>query len=81
MPLRGGVGRIAGTEILLGTDAICNMIRENKTHQMQSVLQSGAAAGMHTLNMDLMRLVRQQKITMQTAMNYTNDRKDLEQYI
>ena len=81
IPLRGGVGRIAGTEILLGTDAICNMIRENKTHQMQSVLQSGAAAGMHTLNMDLMRLVRQQKITMQTAMNYTNDRKDLEQYI
>lgn len=80
MPLRGGSGRIAGTEVLLGTDAICNMIRENKTHQMQSVLQSGAAAGMHTLNMDLMRLVRLQKITMQTAINYSNDRKDLEQY-
>lgn len=81
LPLRSGSGRVAATEILLGTDAVCNMIRENKTHQMQSVLQSGTAAGMHTLNMDLIRLVRQKQITMQTAMNYTNDRKDLEQYI
>lgn len=81
LPLRSGSGRIAGTEILLGTDAVSNMIRENKTHQIQSVMQSGAALGMHTLNMDLIRLVREKKITMQTAVNYTNDRKDLEQYI
>lgn len=81
LPLRIGSGRIAATEILLGNDAVGNMIRENKIHQIQSVLQSGGATGMHTLNMDLMRLVRQKQISVQTAMNYTNDRRDLEQYI
>ena len=47
---------------------------------MASVMQSGSALGMHTLNMDLMRLVSQRKITQQTAIQYTNDRRDLEQY-
>lgn len=80
MPVVGGGGRIAGTEILLGTDAITNLIRENKTHQMGSVMQSGAAMGMHTLNMDLRRLVQEGYIDKQTAFQYTNDRRDLEQY-
>lgn len=80
MPVAGGGGRIAATEILLGTDAITNLIRENKSHQMGSMMQSGAGMGMHTLNMDLMRLVRQGMIDRQTAYAYTNDRRDLEQY-
>ncbi|MFQ8896937.1 MAG: type IV pilus twitching motility protein PilT [[Clostridium] scindens] len=80
MPTADGQGRIAGTEILMGTDAVCNLIRESKSHQMASVMQSGSALGMHTLNMDLMRLVSQRKITQQTAIQYTNDRRDLEQY-
>ena len=81
MPVIGGGGRIAGTEILLGTDAITNLIRENKSHQMGSMMQAGAAMGMHTLNMDLMRLVQQGYIDKQTAFQYTNDRRDLEQYL
>ncbi len=81
MPVTGGGGRIAGTEILLGTDAITNLIRENKSHQMGSMMQAGAAMGMHTLNMDLMRLVQQGYIDKQTAFQYTNDRRDLEQYL
>ena len=80
MPCPDGMGRIAGTELLLGTDAVANLIRENKSHQMGSIMQSGGAAGMHTLNMDLMRLVSQNRITKQTAFQYTNDRRDLEQY-
>ena len=80
MPTADGQGRIAGTEILMGTDAVCNLIRESKSHQMASVMQSGSALGMHTLNMDPMRLVSQRKITQQTAIQYTNDRRDLEQY-
>lgn len=80
MPTKDGRGRIAGTEILLGTDAVCNLIRENKSHQMSNTMQSGGAMGMHTLNMDLMRLVSQNLITRQTAMQYTNDRRDLQQY-
>lgn len=49
MPVAGGGGRVAATEILLGTDAITNLIRENKSHQMGSMMQSGAGMGMHTL--------------------------------
>lgn len=80
MPTADGMGRVAGTEILLGTDAVSNLIRENKSHQMASVMQAGASTGMHTLNMELMRLVSQRQITRETAFQYTNDRKDLEQY-
>lgn len=81
MPTADGQGRIAGTEILIGTDAVCNLIRENKTHQMGSVMQSGNASGMHTLNMDLNKLVSQGRITRKTALQYINDRRDLEQYL
>ena len=80
MPTADGKGRIAGTELLLGTDAVCNLIRESKIHQMASVMQSGVSMGMHTLNMDLMRLVAQNRITRETALQYTNDRRDLQQY-
>ena len=80
MPVDDGTGRIAGTEILLGTDAITNLIRENKSHQMGSMMQSGGATGMHTLNMDLMRLVREGYIKKESALQYTNDKRDLEQY-
>ena len=80
MPAADGRGRIAATEMLLGTDAVCNLIRENKTHQMGSVMQAGNASGMHTLNMDLVRLVSQGRITRETASQYTNDKRDLEQY-
>lgn len=81
MPTVSRQGRVAGTEILLGTDAVLNLIRENKTHQINSMMQSGANVGMHTLNMDLMRLVQQGLIDRTTAYQYTNDRRDLEQFI
>lgn len=81
VPNAKGNGRLAATEILVGTDAVCNLIRENKCHQMNSLMQSGAGAGMHTLNSDLSRLVNSGMITRESAIRYSNDRVDLEQYI
>lgn len=81
MPTTDGMGRVAGTEVLIGTDAVCNLIREGKTHQMPSMMQSGAAHGMHTLNMDLVRLMNMGYINRNTAMQYTNDKRDLEQFM
>ena len=81
MPAKDGRGRIAGTELLIGTDAVCNLIRENKTHQMASLMQAGASVGMHTLNSDLIRLERSGKIDLRTAMQYSDDKRDLEQYL
>ncbi|MBQ8638014.1 MAG: type IV pilus twitching motility protein PilT [Lachnospiraceae bacterium] len=74
-------GRVAATEILTGTDAVLNLVRENKCHQLNAVMQSGAAAGMHTLNSDLARLVSCGYITKEAAMKYAADKRDLQQYL
>lgn len=76
-----GEARIAGTELLVATDAILNLIREGKTHQISSMMQAGGNAGMHTLNMDLSRLMRQGYITKERAREYTNNPAELEQYM
>ena len=73
--------RIAGTELLVATDAILNLIREGKTHQISAMMQAGGNAGMHTLNMDLSRLMRQDYITKERAREYTNNPVELEQYM
>lgn len=81
IPKADGTGRIAATEILIGTDAACNLIRENKCHQLNTVMQSGRNLGMHTLNNDLARLVTTGVITRENAMRVSPDKSDLQQYI
>ena len=78
IPMEDGTGMAMATEILINTDAIANQIRENKTHQIVSSMQGGAALGMHTLNADLKRLVREQKITEEMARKYSTNVKDFE---
>jgi len=80
VPNVSGNGRLAATEILVGTDAVCNLIRENKCHQMNSLMQSGNNVGMHTLNNDLARLVHAGMISMDNAIRYSNDKAELDQY-
>ena len=77
LPLQDGSGRIVATETMVMNPAIGNLIRENKTNQIPSTIQSNAAMGMHTLNTDLMRLVKAGMIDRQTAFNCTNDRDSL----
>ncbi|MEG1559656.1 MAG: type IV pilus twitching motility protein PilT [Clostridia bacterium] len=81
IPTMDGMGRIAATEVLIGTDAALNLIRESKCHQLSSVMQVGKADGMHTLNADLARLVYERKISVENAFKYSLDKKDLQQYI
>ena len=82
IPVGGGVSRIAATELMTGTDAVLNLIREGKTYQISNIMQTGgSAAGMHTLNMDLARLFHQGYITREDAQNFTNNRAELEQYL
>lgn len=77
IPCVTGTARVPATEILVGTDGVRNLIREGKTHQIPSLMQAGTAAGMHTLNMDLERLVRTGYITPAAAEAVTNDREEL----
>lgn len=54
-----GGGRIAAHEIMIGTPAIRNLIREDKIAQMYSAIQTGQSVGMQTLDQNLLELVRQ----------------------
>src|SRR4030067_300510 len=54
-------------ELTLATTAIRNLIREGKTHQMGSVIQTGAQIGMQTLDVSLRDLVRRGTVRMETA--------------
>ena len=63
LPTSDGAGRIAACEVLLATPAIRNLIREGKTHQIYSSLQTGANLGMQTMDAALATLIRQGKIT------------------
>ena len=62
-----GGGRVAAHEIMLGTPAIRNLIREDKVTQMVSAMQTGAALGMKTLDMSLQALVAQGVISRDEA--------------
>jgi twitching motility protein PilT len=62
-----GKGRIAAHEIMLGTPAIRNLIREAKVAQMYSAIQTGTGIGMQTMDACLMDLVKTNKINISTA--------------
>lgn len=62
-----GGGRTAAWEIMVGTSAIRNLIREDKVAQMYSAIQTGQAAGMQTLDQHLQELVRRGLISAKTA--------------
>ncbi|MEN9417889.1 MAG: hypothetical protein RI988_1509 [Pseudomonadota bacterium] len=61
--LKDGSGRVATHEIMLGTAAIRNLIRENKVAQMYSAIQTGQSLGMQTLDQNLAELVRRNIIS------------------
>jgi twitching motility protein PilT len=61
--LKDGSGRVAAHEIMLGTPAIRNLIRENKVAQMYSSIQTGQNLGMQTLDQNLADLVRRNIIS------------------
>ncbi len=62
-----GGGRVAGLEILIGTAAVRNLIREGKIHQIPSVMQTSRGIGMQTMEMHLMELFEKGLIDRETA--------------
>ena len=64
---KDGTGRIAAHEIMIGTPAIRNLIRENKIAQMYSAIQTGQNVGMQTLDQCLQDLVRRNQIALNEA--------------
>jgi twitching motility protein PilT len=66
---KDGQGRVAAHEILIGTPAIRNLIRENKVAQMYSSLQTGQQHGMQTLDQCLVDMVRRNVVSAAEARN------------
>jgi twitching motility protein PilT len=64
---KDGSGRVAAHEIMLGTPAIRNLIREGKIAQMYSAIQTGSNVGMQTLDSNLTDLVKRNVISGATA--------------
>lgn len=68
-----GGGRCAALEILTGTNAVRNLIREGKIHQIPSAMQTSQGVGMQTLEMHLRDLVGRNMITKETAIEKTGN--------
>jgi len=64
---KDGQGRVAAHEIMLGTSAIRNLIREDKVAQMYSAIQTGGALGMQTMDQCLATLVQKGVVSREIA--------------
>jgi twitching motility protein PilT len=77
----GGSGRVAACEVLIPTPATRNLIREGKTHQLYTVMQTGGQHGMQTMNAALADHVRHGRITKELALRRTVAPDDLERLL
>ncbi|MGD9202053.1 MAG: type IV pilus twitching motility protein PilT [Chitinispirillia bacterium] len=75
---RIGGGRVLACEIMVGTPAVRSMIRDDKIHQLQGIIEIGQQQGMQTLNADLMRLYATRQITKKDVLSRSPDSEELE---
>ncbi len=78
LPGKDGQGRVVATEYMYINPAARNLIREGKTHQLNSVIQTGGRQGMHTMDMSLKRLVSEGRLSMELALQKAGDRESLQ---
>jgi len=68
LPRADGNGQVCAFEIMMATEAVRNLIREGKTHQLSTVIQTGGKYGMQTLDSSMMNLYRRNLISRDTLM-------------
>ena len=76
-----GGGRVAALEILVVTPAISNLIREGKTHQIASMMQTGKNVGMITMDGSLQNLLASKTIAPEDAYTKAHDKSQFLQYL
>jgi twitching motility protein PilT len=76
-----GKGRVAALEIMLGTAAIGNLIREGKTFQIASIIQTAKKDGMQLMDQHLLDLLKSKRIQAEEAYRCAIDKKQFEQYL
>src|SRR4051812_12698208 len=77
LPTADGSGRCVAVEVLSPTPAVRNLIREGKTHQIYSAIQTGAVHGMQTMDASLSELVKKGKITPEPALAGAGNAEEL----
>ncbi|MCC7124166.1 MAG: type IV pilus twitching motility protein PilT [Acidobacteria bacterium] len=82
LPKSNGEGRVVSMEILVPTPGIRNLIREDKIHQIYSAMQTGQEKlGMQTMNQNLATLFFRRQISLETALNASSHRDELQEMI
>ncbi|MGL5675403.1 MAG: type IV pilus twitching motility protein PilT [Cellulosilyticaceae bacterium] len=76
LPLADGKGRCMAMEVLVVTDAVSSMIRDNKSHQINATMQTGSRDGMMTLNASLLKLAHEGKVAVEDAMHAASDKDE-----
>ena len=76
-----GKGRVIAVEILVGTIAVANLIREGKTYQIPSLIQTGRREGMQTMDQAILELLRSKQITPQEAYRKAVDKDVYRRYL
>jgi twitching motility protein PilT len=76
-----GKGRVAALEIMVGTPAIANLIREGKTFQIPSIMQTARRDGMQLMDQHILDLLKTKRITPEEAYRCSNDKKLFEQHL
>jgi twitching motility protein PilT len=66
---------------LVGTTALANLIRESKTHQIPSLIQTGRREGMQTMDQAILELLRSKQITPQEAYRKAVDKETYRRYL
>jgi twitching motility protein PilT len=73
LPKKDGSGVVPAVELLFNTQAVANLIREQRTHQIRSTMQTGAASGMQTLEASLTELVGKGLVDLDVARRFAED--------
>ena len=71
-------GLVPAYELLINNNAIANLIREERTHEIQTVIETGLEQGMIDMNRSLAELVKRGEITVENAFAYSHNPKGLE---
>jgi twitching motility protein PilT len=81
LPKKSGKGRVLATEILTVTTAVRSMIRDNKVHQIYSLIQAGSRYGMRTMNQSLYELYLRDQVHLEDALRISPDPDELQRMI
>jgi twitching motility protein PilT len=81
MKEKNGPGRVLAVELMVNNDAVSNLIRKGKAFQLPSVISTSREQGMQLMDNDLMRLVKEGKVTAADAYVKAGNKKDFEPFV